>query len=76
MARPYQLTRKISLELDRILSVAAVEDGIRLVHVDGKQEVIAPLTKRDRDRFFDVWLGGPSAKPSKVDSGPRKARAG
>lgn len=56
MARTFRLNRRITLDLERILSVAAVEGGIRLTYVNGEQETVAPISRRDRDRFFDRWL--------------------
>lgn len=57
MAQNYDLDGKITLDLECIISVAATDGGIRLIYIDGKQEIIAPLSTRDRDRFFDTWLG-------------------
>ena len=73
MAQNYELNGNITLDLERIISVAAVDGGVRLIYIDGKQEIITPVATRDRDRFFDTWLGceptQPSARPSKAQSG-------
>ena len=56
MENLYELTDTITLDLDRILTIAAVRDGIRITYIDRVEEVIAPLTLTARDRFFDHWL--------------------
>ena len=58
MAHLYQLTDEISLDLDRILTIAATSNGICLTFYNGEQQVIAPLPEEERRRFFDQWLAG------------------
>ena len=58
MAHLYQLTDEISLDLDRILTIAATDNGIRLTFYNGEQQVIGPLPEEERRRFFDQWLAG------------------
>ncbi len=58
MAQNYRLTDEITLDLDRILTIAATSNGIRLTFYNGDQQVIAPLPEEERRRFFDQWLAG------------------
>jgi len=58
MAQNYRLTDEITLDLDRILTIAATSNGIRLTYHNGDQQVIAPLPEEERRRFFDQWLAG------------------
>ena len=50
MENIYELTDSITLDLDRILTIAAVKDGIRVTYIDRVEEVIAPLTRKPRRR--------------------------
>ena len=57
MENPYRLSETIMIDLNRILSVAAVPNGVRLTHINGTVETITPLALEDRNRLFDQWLG-------------------
>jgi hypothetical protein len=69
MARNFRLNRKITFDLDRILSVAAIENGVRLTFINGEQQLIAPIPSAERDRLFDCWLGIREARPRKAGVG-------
>ncbi len=73
MATIYRLNDRFEVDLDRILSTAAVTDGIRLTYIDRKEEVIAPLSTSERDRFFDVWLGCSQVDRREIAAGMKEA---
>ena len=57
MANLYQLNKETTLDLDRVLTIAATEDGIRLTYLNSEEEIIAPITIAQRNRLLDHWLG-------------------
>ena len=73
MANFYRLNDRFEVDLDKILCTAAVDIGIRLTYVDWKEEVIAPLTTSERERFFDVWLGCSQADKREIAAGMKEA---
>lgn len=56
MANWYRLNKEVTFDLDRVLSIAAIADGIRLTYLDREEQVIAPIPTSQRDRLLDHWL--------------------
>jgi hypothetical protein len=57
MARLYRLNKEVTLDLNRVLTMAATEDGIRLTYLNAEEETITAITTAQRDRLLDHWLG-------------------
>ena len=56
MANLYRLNDQVTVDLDRILTIAAVDKGIRLTYINSDEETITALSSSERNRFFDHWL--------------------
>ncbi len=57
MANLYRLNDQVTVDLDRILTIAAVDKGLRLTYINSEEETITALSPSERNRFFDHWLG-------------------
>lgn len=57
MAKLYRLNKEFTLDLNRVLTMAVTEDGVRLTYLNSEEETIAPITAAQRDRLLDHWLG-------------------
>ena len=54
----FRLNEKITLDLDRVLTIAAIKNGVRLTYLNSEEETIAPISSAQRDRLLDHWLAG------------------
>ncbi|MCZ6645832.1 MAG: hypothetical protein O7B79_06280 [SAR324 cluster bacterium] len=52
----FQPNASTQIDLDRIIAVAAVQNGVRITYLNGEADLIV-LTHSERNRFLDRWLG-------------------
>ena len=53
---PFRVNDQFEVDLDRVISITACGDAVRLIYVDSESETVA-LPEEDRNRLFDHWLG-------------------
>jgi hypothetical protein len=56
MANLYRLNDMVTVDMDRILTIAAVDKGIRLTYINSEEETITSISSSERNRFFDHWI--------------------
>jgi len=57
MFKEFRLNDEITLDVNRILSVVSVKNGVRLTYIDRQTETLSNLSETERNRLFDFWFG-------------------
>ena len=56
MALLFQLTPDITLDLDQILNIHPVRNGLQVTYMNASVETIIPVSETDLNRLIDVWI--------------------
>jgi len=61
MALEFKLNATINLDLDKVLTIRPVGEGVQLTYLNGEMETITPVAEKDLNRLFDFWLARDAA---------------
>ena len=64
VALQFTLTKGITLDLDRVLSILPMDGGVQVTYADSRIETITPVAEQDINRLLDFWLGKPCTSKS------------
>lgn len=56
MTEMLKINNQTSVDIDRVLTISAVQGGVRLTYLNGEEETLL-LNEEERNRLFDLWLG-------------------